>query len=305
MIDDLLAPSQAGRIKGTLQVFDLIEAVATMRNDLVDLIQRKEATVLTEGSLPTVSGDQHRITRLLANLVTNGLKYNKHSSPQIIIGQILDEIPPGAPEDLDKSHALIYVRDNGIGIDGHFHQKIFGIFRRLHQPEEFEGTGAGLAICKKIVEAHGGHIWVESTLGQGATFYFTLPRPPMLKPGPHQRKDLAPPQPLPRKRTQLAPAGLSRVSLNKSTPDLGRTPILLVEDDVNTGLIIQSGRAKAGLDVTYFTNAEEAWDYLQSYQPELLLLDINLLPSMSGIDLCKKVRGRLGRTAVLHRPLFQ
>jgi PAS domain S-box-containing protein len=170
LIDDLLTLGRAGRVIDSFSTVNLHETLETVRRDLADLIQRKGAAVQTEGQLPAVSGDPQRVFQLLTNLVSNGLKYNSSPKPQVVIGEVARPHPEG------RDFALLFVRDNGIGIDPQYHQQIFRIFRRLHRREEYEGTGAGLAICKKIVEAHGGRIWIESELGRGATFLFTLPR---------------------------------------------------------------------------------------------------------------------------------
>jgi PAS domain S-box-containing protein len=165
LIDDLLALSRAGKFINTPGAFDLGEAVRVVVADLSDLIHRKGARVLVDGELPRVAGDRERVGQLVANLIGNGLKYNQNSCPEVVIGVAGDGV-------------TVFVRDNGIGIPPQYHEQIFRLFRRLHRREEYEGNGAGLAICKKIVEAHGGRIWVESEVGRGATFYFTLPAPP-------------------------------------------------------------------------------------------------------------------------------
>ncbi|MCI0743252.1 MAG: ATP-binding protein [Gemmataceae bacterium] len=300
LIDDLLKLSQAGRFKGAPQEFDLIEVVATVRNDLVGLIQQKEASVLTEGSLPALTGDQPRIAQLLANLVANGLKYNRNPAPKVVIGQVLGPLPASAPVDVDHHHAVIYVRDNGIGIDPKHHQQIFGIFRRLHQTDEFEGTGAGLAICQKIVQAHGGKIWVESQAGQGATFFFTLPRPQQI----HTRLMPPPPPTIVLDETSLEDSTKARHTLHAVDPLSphqerrgGKPLVLLVEDQEDVGVIIQRLGERSGLQIVRYASAEEAWHYLQTNRPHLLLLDINL-PGMNGIALCRKVRRELRRTDV-------
>ena len=179
LIDDLLALSRSGRVINTPRAFNWDETVRIVLGDLHDLIQRTGAEVRVEAPLPAVHGDAERIGQLLSNLVTNGLRYNKSAPPVITIG-CRPEIYAGSLSDsrivMPAEFVTLFVRDNGIGIEPKYHEQIFRIFKRLHRREDFEGTGAGLAICKRIIEAHGGRIWVESEPGKGATFFFTLPR---------------------------------------------------------------------------------------------------------------------------------
>jgi PAS domain S-box-containing protein len=176
LIGDLLQLSQAGRVLNTPRAVDVRAALQTVLSDLHDLIQRKEAVVRPDEALaacPAVSGDPQRLMQLLANLVGNGLKYNTSDRPEVVVGYRPEDGPSAAA---DGRLVTLFVRDNGIGIDPQYHEQIFQLFRRLHHRDAYEGTGAGLAICQKIVEAHGGRIWLESSAGGGTTFYFTLPR---------------------------------------------------------------------------------------------------------------------------------
>jgi PAS domain S-box-containing protein len=278
LIDDLLTLCWAGRLASAPRPFNLTEAVATVRRDLADLITRKGASVLTEGSLPTVVADPERVTQLLANLVGNGLKYHKKKvAPRVVIGEVRGPLANGS----DGDFVTLYVRDNGIGIDPTFHQQIFGVFRRLHQRDEYEGTGAGLAICKKIVEAHAGRIWVESVPDQGSTFYFTLPR---TRAGDAARPSGVLPQRASATRVREA-AGTG----GRRTAVRPRGRLLLVEDMPEIGLIVKRLTRHSGHTVEWVTSAEEAWVYLQGHRPDLVLLDIHL-PGMNGIEFCRQLR---------------
>jgi signal transduction histidine kinase len=162
LILDVLTFSQVGAKAMHFETVDCERLVADLLVQLKGAIAEQEAEIKI-GALPSIEGEASLISQVFQNLIGNALKFCREGHPKIELGS---EAVPGGWK--------FWVRDHGIGIHpGHF-DKIFKLFRRLHTGEEFRGSGLGLSICKKIVERHGGQIWVESQLGQGATFYFTL-----------------------------------------------------------------------------------------------------------------------------------
>ena len=121
---------------------------------------------MTQAVLPTVMADTTQLSQVFQNLIANALKFRGEQPPLIHIE---------ADRDVEQGQWLFSVRDNGIGIEPQYAERIFLIFQRLHSRNEYPGTGIGLALCKRIVERHGGRIWIESEPGKGSTFYFTLP----------------------------------------------------------------------------------------------------------------------------------
>ena len=177
MIHGLLKLSRAGKVIGEFAMVDLAELLAVIKADLSELLRSKNAELRWNGSLPQVWGDRDRIGQLLANLIGNAVKYNESSKPWVEVEATIDagaESPDRPEENHFDPDVVIAIKDNGIGIEPEYHKTIFQLFRRLHTRDEYEGTGVGLAICNKIVQAHGGRIWVESTPGAGSTFFIRL-----------------------------------------------------------------------------------------------------------------------------------
>ena len=163
LIDDVLAYSKVDRQNVEFQPVDLEVALKRALGGLQGRISETGATISYD-ALPTVLADNTQMLQLFQNLIGNAIKFRSDKPPVIHIG-----VSP-----LEDAW-LLSVKDNGIGIDPQFSDRIFVIFQRLHTRDEYSGTGMGLAICKKIVDCHRGDIWVASELGQGATFYFTIP----------------------------------------------------------------------------------------------------------------------------------
>lgn len=163
LIEDLLAFSRVGKLTRQLQPVDSAKIFAAALANL-EVALTESGAAITHDALPTVMTDPVQLTLLFQNLLSNALKFRGPAPLQIHLSA-----------ERQAAQWVFALRDNGIGIEPQYFERIFGIFQRLHTRNEYPGTGIGLAYCKKIVERHGGRIWVESAPGAGATFYFSLP----------------------------------------------------------------------------------------------------------------------------------
>jgi light-regulated signal transduction histidine kinase (bacteriophytochrome) len=174
LINDLLAYSRVGTQGKPFTATNCSEVLNRALDNLKIALDESGA-VVRHCELPSVMADGTQLTQLFQNLISNAIKFRNKQPPEIQIAverKPDDAAPPTTPAS-DVWHFC--VRDNGIGIEPQYFERIFIIFQRLHGRDEYPGTGIGLAICKKIVERHGGRIWVESAPGKGASFHFTLP----------------------------------------------------------------------------------------------------------------------------------
>jgi len=163
LLNGLLAYSRIETKGDKPREVDMNEVLNNVKSNLSLVIKETNAIIYSK-PLPVIFADNEQMIRLMQNLIENGIKFSK-GVPQITIS---------SSDTGDQN--IISVKDNGIGIESKYFERIFKIFQRLHGPENYKGTGIGLAICKRIVERHGGKIFVESEPGKGSTFYFTIPK---------------------------------------------------------------------------------------------------------------------------------
>jgi PAS domain S-box-containing protein len=164
LINDLLSYSRVGTSTQDWQAVDCEKIVQIVLSNL-HLASIQSHAIITHDALPKVNADSSQMIQLFQNLISNAIKFRGEDPPQIHIGV-----------DCANGKWLFSVQDNGIGMEVQYLDRIFIIFQRLHSKTEYPGTGIGLAVCKKIVERHGGNLWVESQPNEGATFYFTIPQ---------------------------------------------------------------------------------------------------------------------------------
>jgi light-regulated signal transduction histidine kinase (bacteriophytochrome) len=161
LIDDLLEFSRTG--KQPLQKF-LTNMQKTVTEIIEEIAPRSQNIVWNIGNLHDANVDSRLFRQVWYNLISNAIKYSsKNDKPEITIGSKKTE-----------NKTVYYVRDNGVGFDPNYKHKLFKVFQRLHDPEEYEGTGVGLALVEKIISRHGGNVWAEAEENKGASFYFSL-----------------------------------------------------------------------------------------------------------------------------------
>lgn len=164
LIDDLLSFSRLSRKEKMGRLF----AMNSIVSECIEEVKKSFPDIdpqINIGELPEVNGDPKLLRQVWVNLLSNAMKYNKNDNPRIEIDCRKDQ----------QGYITFYVKDNGVGFNMKYADKLFGVFQRLHSDDEFEGTGIGLALVRRIINRHKGEVWAESEVGKGSTFYFSLP----------------------------------------------------------------------------------------------------------------------------------
>ena len=166
LLEDLLIMNNLDELAQEHTYFNSTKMIEEVKQNLSGTFQIEETTIELKQIPEQLYGNRIQIIQLFQNLIGNGLKYNTHETPKVEIGI----------QQIDNKDTF-YISDNGIGINPKYHDKIFNIFQRLHTRDKYQGTGIGLAICKKIIKRHNGKVWLDSEEHKGTTFYFTLHAP--------------------------------------------------------------------------------------------------------------------------------
>jgi len=165
LIDDLLAFSRIGRVEAQLGLVSMNQVI---RDAMTEVRPETEGRTISwkAGPVPDLYGDRSLLRLVMVNLLSNAVKFTStRKDPEIEIGSWNG----------NGDEVVVFVRDNGVGFDMKYVDKLFGVFRRLHRADEFEGTGIGLATVQRIIHRHGGRVWAEGLVDGGATFYFSVP----------------------------------------------------------------------------------------------------------------------------------
>jgi light-regulated signal transduction histidine kinase (bacteriophytochrome) len=170
LINNLLYFSCLGRQELAIQLTDVNEIIRDIETMSETVLNECNATITVPNELPIISCDKVRMIEVFRNLIMNAVKYNTNDTRHVEIGYCHE-----MQVDKTNEQNIFYVKDNGIGIAEEFHEDIFRIFKRLNaEDDDKKGTGAGLTFVRKIVQRHGGRVWLQSALGEGTTFFFTV-----------------------------------------------------------------------------------------------------------------------------------
>ncbi len=261
LISDLLAFSRVGRDTERFEVVPMADCLRAALDNLEPSIDRVRRPACDVALLPDVCGDRALLISLWQNLIANSVKFHaEDAAAEILIDAVLDP---------DQREWQFSVADNGIGIEPRFAEKIFVIFQRLHGRDRYPGTGIGLALCQKIVDFHGGRIWLDTTYQGGARICFTLPV-----------------------------VGREGGRMIEVTPS-ARIDLLLVEDDPGDAMMTREALSNAKVlhDLHVVDNGEAAIAFLRQEppyadapRPDLIFLDLNL-PRVDGREVLAFVKG--------------
>ncbi|RME41933.1 MAG: PAS domain-containing sensor histidine kinase [Chloroflexi bacterium] len=258
LIDDLLDVSriESGQIALNFRPIDIEQIIRDVASSIQPLLNRKRQslTIETPAGLPAAWADPNRVTQILVNLVANAHKYSPEDSGITIRAQV------------DRDELVVSVSDTGPGIKPEDQVHLFNKFYRAGRPTGYRsgGTGLGLSIARSLVEAHGGRIWVDSTVGQGSTFSFTLPVAP-----------------------QLTPASAPQPTCGQQAD--GNKRILVVEDESAIAELLRYRLEKAGYHVTTAGTAQEALLLARELSPDLITMDV-LLPDIDGFEAIRRLQ---------------